>query len=189
MDPTRIHKYRERPPLFFPFPLPPPSLPTSSFPTMMLPETGFGIPFSSCESGFLENPDILYLLETPSPSPSQSPDAVSPNSNSGSGEVTRAQSPTAERKLRRMLSNRESARRSRMRKQRQLEQLRNEATRLQIENREMTNRLGLVLHQCHLYWTDNARLRAETVRLCQRLSDLQRILTLMQLHQFNQPIP
>ncbi|KAJ8638256.1 hypothetical protein MRB53_012523 [Persea americana] len=152
----------------------------------MSPETAFGIPFSFCESGFLENPDILSLLETPSPSPSPSPDAVSPNSNSGSGEVTRAESAMAERKLRRMLSNRESARRSRMRKQRQLEQLRNEATQLQIQNREMTNRLGLVLYQCHLYWTDNARIRSETVRLRQRLSDLQRILTLMQLHQFNQ---
>lgn len=187
VDPTTIalcvHKYPYPPPLFFPFPLLPPSLPTSGFPTMMSPETAFVIPLPVLESGFLENQDLFSLLQSPNPSPSPSPspgsDPVSPSS--GSGDPSRAPSPVDDRKRRRMISNRESARRSRVRKQRHLEELRNQASRLRVENREIANRLRLVLHQCHLVWGDNDRLRAETDWLRHRLSDLQRILTWRQL--------
>ncbi|XP_022774116.1 G-box-binding factor 1-like [Durio zibethinus] len=61
-----------------------------------------------------------------------------------------------ERKRRRMMPNRESARRSRMRKQKHLENLRNEVNRFSIENRELTNRLRFVWYHCHRVRKDNS---------------------------------
>nr|GME12851.1 basic leucine zipper 43-like [Ipomoea batatas] len=77
-----------------------------------------------------------------------------------------------ERKRRRMISNRESARRSRMRKQKHLENLRNQVNRLRLGNRELLNRFRFVSHHCHLVQSDNERLRAESSLLRQRLWDI-----------------
>lgn len=84
-----------------------------------------------------------------------------------------------ERKYRRMLSNRESARRSRWRKKRHLENLSSQVNRLRLENRNLKNRLGLVARQCHVAWTENDRLRSESFALWARLSDLCWILQTM----------
>ncbi|CAN0917764.1 bZIP transcription factor 44 [Linum grandiflorum] len=81
-----------------------------------------------------------------------------------------------ERKRRRMISNRESARRSRMRKQRHLENLRNQLSRLRLENRELTNRLRFISYHCHLVRTDNDRLRSEHSMLRRKLSNIRQIL-------------
>ncbi|KAK8606920.1 hypothetical protein V6N13_052672 [Hibiscus sabdariffa] len=106
------------------------------------------------------------------------------HSNSGLDESNQTVSIIDERKRRRMISNRESARRSRMRKQRHLENLRNQANRLRFENRQLTNRLGFVLYHCHRVRTDNDRLQSEHSMLRQQLSDIQQILLLKQLQQF-----
>ncbi|KAJ8453340.1 hypothetical protein Cgig2_008224 [Carnegiea gigantea] len=81
-----------------------------------------------------------------------------------------------ERKLRRMISNRLSARRSRLRKRRHLENLTAQADRLKVQNREMKTRLELVRCQCYVVRRENERLRCESVLLKQRLSDLQQSL-------------
>nr|DAD41564.1 TPA_asm: hypothetical protein HUJ06_015887 [Nelumbo nucifera] len=128
---------------------------------------------------------------TPSPTQTQVNNNNNPtNSNSGSDEPNPSVLAVDERRQRRMKSNRESARRSRMRKQKHLEDLRNQVNRLRIENRDMTNRLGIVVHNCYLIRKDNDRLRLESVFLRQRLSDISRILRYRHFQQFSsQQIP
>ncbi|TQD79108.1 hypothetical protein C1H46_035346 [Malus baccata] len=94
-----------------------------------------------------------------------------------------------ERKRRRMISNRESARRSRMRKQKHLENLRNQVNRLRVENRELNNRLRIVLYHFQRVRTDNDRLRSDHVMLRQKLSDIRRILVFSQLQHFSSAWP
>ncbi|KAF3439087.1 hypothetical protein FNV43_RR17362 [Rhamnella rubrinervis] len=89
-----------------------------------------------------------------------------------------------ERKRRRMISNRESARRSRMRKQKHLENLRNQVNRFRVENRELTNRLRFVSYHFQRVCTDNLRLRSEYSMLQQKLSDVRQLLLFRQLQQF-----
>ncbi|RDX79083.1 Basic leucine zipper 4, partial [Mucuna pruriens] len=95
---------------------------------------------------------------------------------SGSYGSNRAVRSTHERKLRRMQSNRESARRSRWRKKRHLENLTNQVNRFRMENRELKNRLCLTMHQNLLLSVENERLRSESVILMAKLSHLYRIL-------------
>ncbi|PIM96984.1 hypothetical protein CDL12_30555 [Handroanthus impetiginosus] len=111
----------------------------------------------------------------------------SKNLGSGSGETSRLGSIIDERKRRRMISNRESARRSRMRKQKHLENLRSQANRLKVGNRELTNRLRLFVHQNRLVETENECLRSEAVILRQRLWDIRQVLLVRQLQQHLNP--
>lgn len=87
-----------------------------------------------------------------------------------------------ERKRRRMISNRESARRSRWRKKRQLEDLTNQVNRLRLENRELKNRLCIVLHEYEAIQRETVPLLAESIVLRQKLAGLRQILAAMQLH-------
>ncbi|KAG8384245.1 hypothetical protein BUALT_Bualt04G0098100 [Buddleja alternifolia] len=88
-----------------------------------------------------------------------------------------------ERKRRRMMSNRESARRSRVRKQNHLENLRNQLNRLKIANRDLATRLRLVAHQNQLVHGENEYLRSESAMLRQRLWDIRQVLLVRQLQQ------
>ncbi|XP_050365435.1 bZIP transcription factor RISBZ2-like [Argentina anserina] len=94
-----------------------------------------------------------------------------------------------ERKRRRMESNRESARRSRMRKQKHLENLRNQVNKLRTENRELSNRLRYVMYHFQRVRTDNERLRAEHTMLRQKLSDIRQILVFRQLQNMSSAWP
>ncbi|XP_042495938.1 basic leucine zipper 4-like [Macadamia integrifolia] len=146
--------------------------------TMLPSEAFLALSFPDFEGGFTpwENHDPFSFVQTHH----QSPSPV--NSNSGSDEPQSMPPVSAvdERKQRRMISNRESARRSRKRKQQHLENLRNQVNRLRIENREIINRLGFVTHHCHLLRRDNDQLRSESFALRQRLSDIRPILVLRQ---------
>lgn len=102
------------------------------------------------------------------------------SNNSGSEGSGRAVYSVDERKRRRMISNRESARRSRWRKKRHLENLTDQVNRLKVENRDLKNRLGLLVQQCHVAWRENDRLSSEFLALQSRLSDLCSILVTMQ---------
>ncbi|GMH24047.1 hypothetical protein Nepgr_025890 [Nepenthes gracilis] len=106
------------------------------------------------------------------------------DSNSRLDDPNQIVSTIDERKRKRKESNRESARRSRLRKQKHLENLRSHVNRLKLENRELTNRLRALLHHCHLVRSANDRLRAESVILQSRLTEIRRILQFRQLQQF-----
>ncbi|KAJ4960258.1 hypothetical protein NE237_020168 [Protea cynaroides] len=98
---------------------------------------------------------------------------VSNNSTSDEAEENQL-SIIDERKQRRMISNRESARRSRMRKQKHLDELWSQVMRLRNENRQLIDKLNHV-SECHdQVLQENARLREET-------SDLRRMLNNQQL--------
>ncbi|KAE8726467.1 hypothetical protein F3Y22_tig00006753pilonHSYRG00039 [Hibiscus syriacus] len=90
-------------------------------------------------------------------------DFFSPSQSTGSLNETNQSVPIIdERKRRRMISNRDSARRSRMRKRNQLEKLTNEVKQLQIQNQELYNRLKSVSDQNHCLRIDNDRVRFES---------------------------
>ncbi|KAH0741843.1 hypothetical protein KY290_034886 [Solanum tuberosum] len=72
-----------------------------------------------------------------------------------------------------MISNRESARRSRMRKQRQLDELWSQVLRLRTENHNLIDKLNHV-SECHdKVLQENSQLKEETSDLRQMLTDLQ----------------
>ncbi|CAL5038048.1 unnamed protein product [Urochloa decumbens] len=77
-----------------------------------------------------------------------------------------------ERRRRRTASNRESARRSRVRKQRQISQLREQAAHLRGDNRDLLDRLNRVIRDCDSVMRENARLGGERDSLQRRLQEL-----------------
>ncbi|KAK9277207.1 hypothetical protein L1049_006746 [Liquidambar formosana] len=78
-----------------------------------------------------------------------------------------------ERKQRRMISNRESARRSRMRKQKHLDELWSQVVRLRTENHNLIDKLNHV-SECHdRVLQENARLKEEASDLRQMFTNLQ----------------
>ncbi|KAK4348297.1 hypothetical protein RND71_031052 [Anisodus tanguticus] len=115
--------------------------------------------------------EILSLLQTEIPV----------QSTSGS-ETTRSVFSLEERKRRRKISNRESARRSRFRKKKHLDNLEDRVDRLKVENRELKNRLCVVTHHCQAAQSETDRLILESIVLQQQLAGLCQILHPMQLH-------
>ncbi|CAL9175131.1 basic leucine zipper 4-like [Musa acuminata AAA Group] len=101
----------------------------------------------------------------------------------------KAVSPEELRRLRRTISNRESARRCRLRKQRRLEELREWASVLRSENRDLSGRLVGIASRCLLVHRDNNRLLAEVSALGRRLADLRRVLALRHLRRLAAPLP
>lgn len=81
-----------------------------------------------------------------------------------------------ERKRKRMESNRQSARRSRMRKQKQLEDLTDEASRLQVANERMVQSIKAKEEAYVEMEAANDILRAQTTELAERLRFLNSIL-------------
>ncbi|TYG37166.1 hypothetical protein ES288_D13G120500v1 [Gossypium darwinii] len=77
-----------------------------------------------------------------------------------------------ERKQRRMISNRESARRSRMRKQKHLDELWSQVIRLRNENQSLLDKLNHVSESHDRVLQENARLKEEASDLRQMLTDL-----------------
>ncbi|KDP31428.1 hypothetical protein JCGZ_11804 [Jatropha curcas] len=99
--------------------------------------------------------------------------SLSNNSTSDEAEETQL-SIIDERKQRRMISNRESARRSRMRKQKHLDELWSQVVRLRTENHNLMDKLNHV-SECH------DRVLQENARLKEEASDLRQMLTEMQI--------
>jgi hypothetical protein len=84
-----------------------------------------------------------------------------------------------QRRAKRMLSNRESARRSRMRKQRHLDDLTAQAAQLRRENAHAATALGLTAQGLLTVDAENAVLRTQAAELVARLQSLNDILACM----------
>ncbi|KAK7266663.1 hypothetical protein RIF29_19313 [Crotalaria pallida] len=122
---------------------------------------------------------VLYGFHN---NPLQVPDHFSPqssgiSSNSTSDEADEHQNLSLinERKHRRMISNRESARRSRMRKQKHLDELWSQVMWLRNENHQLLDKLNHV-SECH----DQAL--QENAQLKEQASELRQIIRDMQIH-------
>ncbi|KAF8024294.1 hypothetical protein BT93_F1474 [Corymbia citriodora subsp. variegata] len=97
--------------------------------------------------------------------------------NSGSeGEPQQQQPGMDQRKRKRMESNRESARRSRMRKQKHLDDLTAEATRLVKENNQILTGINVAAQHLTNVDSENSVLRAQVTELSHRLDSLNEIL-------------
>ncbi|CAH8320274.1 unnamed protein product [Eruca vesicaria subsp. sativa] len=99
------------------------------------------------------------------------------NSPSGSNKLV---APVEERKRKRTMSNRESAKRSRLRKKRRFEDLTEEVNRLKLKNQELVNQLANVLSCGNAILRENNRFKTESVCLEIRLLELYRFLVAMQ---------
>lgn len=97
-------------------------------------------------------------------------------SNSASDEAEDKHS-IDERKQRRMLSNRESARRSRQRKQQHLDELRAQVSHLREENGQILNRFQIASQQYAQITEENCILRSQALELSDRLQRLQHTMT------------
>ncbi|KAK8512522.1 hypothetical protein V6N13_082931 [Hibiscus sabdariffa] len=81
-----------------------------------------------------------------------------------------------QRKRRRMESNRESARRSRMRKQKHLDDLMAQLSLLKKDNYQILTGINFITHQYLNMEAENSVLRAQVMELSQRLDSLTEIL-------------
>ncbi|KAL4586502.1 hypothetical protein LXL04_011138 [Taraxacum kok-saghyz] len=100
--------------------------------------------------------------------------SLSYNNSSTSDEADENQiSIINERKQRRMISNRESARRSRMRKQKQLDELCTQVLRLRNENHGLMDKLNRFSETHEHVIQENNKLKKETTELRQLLSEAQ----------------
>eukprot|EP00245_Coleochaete_scutata_P002910 TRINITY_DN14151_c0_g1_i1.p1 TRINITY_DN14151_c0_g1~~TRINITY_DN14151_c0_g1_i1.p1 ORF type:complete len:221 (+),score=40.58 TRINITY_DN14151_c0_g1_i1:117-779(+) len=77
-----------------------------------------------------------------------------------------------ERKQKRMLSNRESARRSRLRKQQHLDELQGQVQALRVENNMMMGKYTAASHQYVTITEENRRLRSHATELAHQLQRL-----------------
>ncbi|KAK6128773.1 hypothetical protein DH2020_037479 [Rehmannia glutinosa] len=101
------------------------------------------------------------------------PNSTSFSSNSTSDEADEQQlSIINERKQRRMISNRESARRSRMRKQKHLDELWSQVVWLRNENHQLIDKLNHVSESHDRALQENAQLKEEALGLRQMLGDM-----------------
>lgn len=80
------------------------------------------------------------------------------------------------RKRKRMQSNRESARRSRMRKQQHLEGLSAQVDQLKKENNQITTNIGITTQMYLKVESENAILRVQMAELSNRLQSLNEII-------------
>ncbi|KAL3845267.1 hypothetical protein ACJIZ3_002670 [Penstemon smallii] len=101
------------------------------------------------------------------------------NSSSGSPQIQNSGSEEDlmdQRKRKRMLSNRESARRSRMRKQKHLDDLMAQAEQLKKENNQILTSINVTTQHYVNVEAENSVLRAQMMELTQRLHSLNEIL-------------
>ncbi|KAJ4889887.1 basic leucine-zipper 58 [Raphanus sativus] len=94
------------------------------------------------------------------------------SNNSASDEDHQQSMAIDERKQRRMISNRESARRSRMRKQRHLDELWSQVIRLRTDNHCLIDKLNNVSASHELALKENAKLKEETSDLRQLITEI-----------------
>ena len=84
-----------------------------------------------------------------------------------------------QRKRKRMISNRESARRSRMRKQKHLDDLASQLTQLRSQNQQLLTSVNLTSHKYLAVEAESSVLRAQVNELSHRLDSLNQIIHLL----------
>ncbi|PWA80834.1 basic-leucine zipper domain-containing protein [Artemisia annua] len=84
-----------------------------------------------------------------------------------------------ERKMKRMVSNRESARRSRMRKQKHIFDLLTQVSMLRNENNRLVADISITMQHYGKVEAENSVLRARVVELGHRLESLNQIIAIM----------
>lgn len=112
---------------------------------------------------------------------------TSSGSRSGSGSYTLLNSGSEEdlqqlmdeRKRKRMISNRESARRSRMRKQKHLDDLMSQLSNLMKENNEILTNMSVTTQNYLNIEAENSILRAQVSELKQRFESLTKITSVL----------
>ncbi|PKU81407.1 bZIP transcription factor 53-like [Dendrobium catenatum] len=77
-----------------------------------------------------------------------------------------------ERKRKRMLSNRESARRSRMKKQQHLDDMMSQISQFKEENDGILNQVNLISTKCSTLDAENSAMRSRVMELTERLKFL-----------------
>ncbi|GMI82544.1 basic leucine-zipper 44 [Hibiscus trionum] len=97
--------------------------------------------------------------------------------NSGSEEELHQMNMMDQRKRKRKESNRESARRSRMRKQQHLDDLMAQVTQLSEDNNQILTSINFTTHHYMNIQAQNSVLRAQLTELSQRLDSLNQILS------------
>ncbi|KAJ1393621.1 Basic-leucine zipper domain [Sesbania bispinosa] len=97
--------------------------------------------------------------------------------NSGSEEDLQAL--MDQRKRKRMISNRESARRSRMRKQKHLDDLVSQVAQLRKENQQILTSVNITTQQYLSVEAENSVLRAQVGELSHRLESLNEIIEVL----------
>ncbi|KAK1356852.1 Common plant regulatory factor 6 [Heracleum sosnowskyi] len=85
-----------------------------------------------------------------------------------------------ERKRKRMISNRESARRSRMKKQQRVDELFGETSRLQSQNKVVTDKINQATDMFVSVASENNVLRAQLSELSDRLYSLNTVLSIVE---------
>ncbi|KAG2301411.1 hypothetical protein Bca4012_059682 [Brassica carinata] len=118
-----------------------------------------------------QNPNPFYEFQ----SATNNPQSMSLSSNSTSDEAEEQHTDKNiinERKQRRMISNRESARRSRMRKQRHLDELWSQVMWFRVENHQLLDKLNKLSESHEKVLQENVQLKEETSELKQVISDM-----------------
>ncbi|KAL0681107.1 hypothetical protein Bca4012_047954 [Brassica carinata] len=120
--------------------------------------------------------NINNLNLIPYPQIHQEFNLQSPGNNSTtSDEATEDIFVINDRKQRRMVSNRESARRSRMRKQRHLDELLSQVAWLRSENQQLLDKLNQASDSNDLVIQENLRLKEENVELRQVITSMKKL--------------
>lgn len=116
-------------------------------------------------------------------SPSGTSSGTSLLHNSGSEEGLQAL--LEQKKRKRMISNRESARRSRMRKQKQLDDLVAQLSQLRKESSHALSMLNLIAQRRSGVEAENSVLRAQAMELSNRLRSLNEIFNNLKISSFH----
>lgn len=123
----------------------------------------------------LPNFQTCSFVHDQSFTPTNNSSSISNNSTSDEGDELLHDDSIIidERKKRRMISNRESARRSRMRKQKHLDELWSQVVHLRTENFNLIDKLNHISNRHDKVVQENARLKEEASDLRRTLNDVQ----------------